>query len=207
MAQEPERVNSSCPEASSGKNLQASARNELNRKLRLGRIDLWITEPAHRLPPGAAGGVRIRKTLHSAGHSELSSQSYYMAFGAQTPDATVEWFRKALETLKRNGSLTIAAQWQSRHLAQWLPAARQCASVPGLAPGGATLVFCSPVHPGSVMALTWFAWNAGLPAWDADLKNRSNKSMATSRPRPSWGAGSGGIEDLCAEGVASVGKL
>ena len=59
-------------------------------------------------------GQDPEKTLHKTlAIPELSAQSYYMAFGAQTLDATVERFRKALETLQRNGSLDrLQRKWQ-----------------------------------------------------------------------------------------------
>ena len=34
---------------------------------------------------------------------ELSGEGYYMAFGRQTPDATVARFRQGLEAIHRNG--------------------------------------------------------------------------------------------------------
>ena len=98
-----------------GKNLQASVRNELNyEKLRLGHIDLWIMNRLSAYHLVRQAGQDPEKTLHKAlAIPELSSQGYYMAFGAQTPDATVEPFRKALETLQRNGSLDrLQRKWQ-----------------------------------------------------------------------------------------------
>ncbi len=98
-----------------GKNLQTSARNELNyEKLRLGHIDLWVMNRLTAYHLVRQAGQDPEKTLHKAlAIPELSSQSYYMAFGAQTPDATVERFRKALETLQRNGSLDrLQRKWQ-----------------------------------------------------------------------------------------------
>ena len=98
-----------------GKNLQASAKNELNyEKLRLGRIDLWIMNQLTAYHLVRQAGQNPEKALHKAlAIPELSSQSYYMAFGAQTSDATVERFRKALESLQRNGSFDrLQRKWQ-----------------------------------------------------------------------------------------------
>ena len=68
--------------------------------------------PAYHLVRQA--GQNPEKALHKAlAIPELSSQSYYMAFGAQTSDATVERFRKALESLQRNGSFDrLQRKWQ-----------------------------------------------------------------------------------------------
>jgi len=35
--------------------------------------------------------------------NDLSSEGYYMAFGKQTPDATVLQFKRGLEAIKKNG--------------------------------------------------------------------------------------------------------
>ena len=98
-----------------GKNLQASAKNELNyEKLRLGRIDLWIMNQLTAYHLVRQSGQNPEKALHKAlAMPELSSQSYYMAFGAQTSHVTVEHFRKALESLQRNGSFDrLQRKWQ-----------------------------------------------------------------------------------------------
>lgn len=98
-----------------GKNLQASVRNERNyEKLRLGHIDLWIMNRLTAYHLVRQAGQDPEKMLHKAlAIPELSSQDYYMAFGNQTPDAMVESFRKALETLRRNGSLErLQRKWQ-----------------------------------------------------------------------------------------------
>lgn len=98
-----------------GKNLQSSAKNELNyEKLRRGRVDLWIMNRISAYHLVRQAGQDPEKVLHSAlPIPELSAQSYYMAFGNQTPDATVEQFQKALEAVKRNGSFDrLQRKWQ-----------------------------------------------------------------------------------------------
>jgi polar amino acid transport system substrate-binding protein len=99
-----------------GQNLQSSVRNELNfEKLQQGRIDLWIMNRLTANHLVRQAGHLPGKTLYPALHiEELSSQGgYYMAFGAQTPDATVEQFRKGLEALRRNGTFDrLQRKWQ-----------------------------------------------------------------------------------------------
>lgn len=46
-------------------------------------------------------------------HALNNQGGYYMAFGAQTPDATVEQFRKGLQVIVRNGTYDrIQRKWQ-----------------------------------------------------------------------------------------------
>ena len=60
---------------------------------------------------GARGGRAGQDVLRI---DALSSQGgYYMAFGAQTPDAMVEQFRKGLQAIVRNGTYDrIQRKWQ-----------------------------------------------------------------------------------------------
>lgn len=98
-----------------GKNLQSSAKNELNyEKLRLGRIDLWIMNRVTANYLVRKVGQDPALALHMAlPIPELSAQSYYMAFGNKTPDATVARFRRALESVKSNGTLDrLQRKWQ-----------------------------------------------------------------------------------------------
>ncbi len=98
-----------------GKNLQSSAKNELNyEKLRLGRVDLWIMNRVTAYYLVRQSGQDPETLLHkSLPIPELSAQSYYMAFGKATPDATVAQLRKALEAVRSNGSFDrLQQKWQ-----------------------------------------------------------------------------------------------
>lgn len=89
-----------------GKNLQSSNKYEFNYdKLKLGRVDLWISnQAAARYMVRRGGGdpetglVRVLELPELASDEGLS-----MAFGAKTSDALVERFRKGLETIRKNG--------------------------------------------------------------------------------------------------------
>ena len=78
---------------------------ELNyQKLKMGRVDLWIMSELTARHLARRAGDDPAKTLAKVYHiADLSSEGYYMAFGRQTPDATVARFRNALESIKRNG--------------------------------------------------------------------------------------------------------
>lgn len=98
-----------------GKNLQSGAKNELNfEKLRLGRVDLWIMNRVTAYNLVRQSGQDPEQLLHMAlPIPELSAQNYYMAFGNRTPDATVAQFRRALETVRANGSFEqLQRKWQ-----------------------------------------------------------------------------------------------
>ena len=89
-----------------GRNLQSGSRYELNyEKLKRGRIDLWIMNELGAYfiarQAGDDPATTLQKSLRIA---EISGGGNYMAFGLKTPDALVERFRKALETIKKNGS-------------------------------------------------------------------------------------------------------
>lgn len=98
-----------------GKNLQSSVKYEHNyEKLKSGRVDLWIMSELTATYLARRAGDDPGQTLSKVYRiPELSSEGYYMAFGAQTSDATVELFRKALETLRSNGTYDrIQRKWQ-----------------------------------------------------------------------------------------------
>lgn len=99
-----------------GQNLQSSVRNELNfEKLQQGRIDLWIMNRLTAYQLIRQVGHEPTKTLQDVLRIDaLSSQGgYYMAFGAQTPDAMVERFRRGLQAIVRNGTYDqIQRKWQ-----------------------------------------------------------------------------------------------
>lgn len=89
-----------------GENLQSSVKYELNyEKLKLGRVDLWIM-------PDLVAAYLVRQAGDDPAHmlarsyviQEMNNEGLYMAFGPQTPDALVERLRKALVTIKANGS-------------------------------------------------------------------------------------------------------
>jgi polar amino acid transport system substrate-binding protein len=89
-----------------GKNLQSSAKYSQNYdKLKLGRVDLWIANELNAAYICRSAGddpttalVRVLTLPDLAKDGGL-----YLAFSPQTPDATVERFRKALDTLRHNG--------------------------------------------------------------------------------------------------------
>lgn len=98
-----------------GKNLQSSSKYELSyEKLKVGRVDLWIANELNAYFIVRQAGddpskaiVRILELPDLAPDGGLS-----MAFSRQTPDALVERFRKALETVKRNGTYdAIKKRW------------------------------------------------------------------------------------------------
>lgn len=98
-----------------GKNLQSSNKYEYNyEKLKLGRIDLWISIELNALylirragndPAGAV--VRALSLPELDGEAGLN-----MAFSLKTPDTLVESFRKGLETIRQNGTYdSILKKW------------------------------------------------------------------------------------------------
>lgn len=98
-----------------GQNLQPSVKYELNyEKLKLGRVDLWImNELTASYLARQAGDDPARTLARVYRIPELSGEGYYMAFGKQTPDATVERFRQALQHLKRSGGYEqLQRKWQ-----------------------------------------------------------------------------------------------
>lgn len=88
-----------------GQNLQSSIKYELNyQKLKLGRIDLWIMNGMTASHLARQVGDDPALTLAKVYRiNDLSSEGYYMAFGKQTPDATVQQFKRGLEAIKKNG--------------------------------------------------------------------------------------------------------
>lgn len=98
-----------------GQNLQSSTRYELNyEKLKLGRVDLWVCNELNAYYLVKRAGDDPAKVLSRAlPLPDLGVDGgLSMAFSRSTPDATVERFRKALETLKKNGSYErIQKRW------------------------------------------------------------------------------------------------
>lgn len=88
-----------------GQNLQPSVKYELNyEKLKMERVDLWIMNELTASHLARQAGDDPATTLVRVYRiPALSGEGYYMAFGKQTPDATVEKFRDALEGIKQNG--------------------------------------------------------------------------------------------------------
>ena len=98
-----------------GKNLQSSNKYQYNYdKLKLGRVDLWISIELTALYLMRQAGdnpekvaVRALKLPALDGEHGLN-----MAFSLKTPDALVERFRKALQTVYRNGTYdAILKKW------------------------------------------------------------------------------------------------
>ncbi|HET7793756.1 MAG TPA: transporter substrate-binding domain-containing protein [Rhizobacter sp.] len=90
-----------------GKNLQSSHKYEHNyEKLRLGRVDLWISDELNAVylvrQAGEDPAAAIERVL--ALPDLATDGGLGMAFSLKTPDAVVERFRKALETIKKNGT-------------------------------------------------------------------------------------------------------
>lgn len=99
-----------------GQQLQSSSRYELNyQKLRTGHVDLWISDElnAHYVVR-EAGDDPERALVQSLRVPELEDAGgFSMAFSAQTADATVQLFRKALITIRENGTYdAIARKWK-----------------------------------------------------------------------------------------------
>jgi polar amino acid transport system substrate-binding protein len=99
-----------------GKNLQSTVDDVLNfEKLKVGRVDLWITDD---LSPGYllrhSGEEASQVLARSLPLPELDGNSgLFMAFSPSTPDETVERFRAALETIKKNGTYAnIQRKWR-----------------------------------------------------------------------------------------------
>lgn len=99
-----------------GKNLQSSNRYELNyEKLKAGRVDLWIANELNATYLARQAGDDPERILQRVlDLSDLAPDGgLNMAFSVKTPDATVERFRKALETVRRNGTYdAIRRRWQ-----------------------------------------------------------------------------------------------
>lgn len=97
-----------------GQNLQSSVKYEFNyEKLKLGRVDLWVSNGLVAAYLARQAGDDPAKVLVPAYHfSDLGSDGFYMAFGLKTPDAFVERFRKGLEAIKKNGSFdALKRKW------------------------------------------------------------------------------------------------
>jgi polar amino acid transport system substrate-binding protein len=97
-----------------GQNLQSSVKYEFNyEKLKLGRVDLWVSNGLVAAFLARQAGDDPAKALAPAYHfSDLGSDGFYMAFGPKTSDAFVERFRKGLETIKKNGSFeALKRKW------------------------------------------------------------------------------------------------
>jgi len=98
-----------------GKNLQSSNKYEFNyEKLKLGRVDLWIANELNALYLMRQAGDDPDKLVRVLELPELASDGgLHLAASRNTPDATVERLRKALETVRRNGSYeAIRRNWQ-----------------------------------------------------------------------------------------------
>ncbi len=88
-----------------GQNLQPSVKYELNyEKLKMERVDLWIMDELTASYLARQAGDDPAKALVRVYRiPELTNDESYMAFGKLTPDATVEKFRRALESVKQSG--------------------------------------------------------------------------------------------------------
>lgn len=88
-----------------GKNLQSSNKYEFNyEKLKLGRVDLWITNELNAIYLIRQAGDDPASMVRSLHLSDMGgADGLDMAFSLKTPDAVVERFKKGLETIKKNG--------------------------------------------------------------------------------------------------------
>ena len=98
-----------------GKNLQSSNKYQYNYdKLKFGRVDLWISLELNALHLIRQAGEEPEKVVVRA----LSlpgldgAHGLNLAFSQKTPDALVERVRKALETVRKNGTYdAILKKW------------------------------------------------------------------------------------------------
>ncbi|MBT9523745.1 MAG: transporter substrate-binding domain-containing protein [Rhizobacter sp.] len=98
-----------------GKNLQSSSKYELNyEKLKLGRVDLWVANELNAMYLARqAGDDPAQVLVHALPLNDLGSTGGLdLAFSLKTPDAVVDRFRKALETIKKNGTYdSLQKKW------------------------------------------------------------------------------------------------
>jgi polar amino acid transport system substrate-binding protein len=97
-----------------GQNLQSSAKYEFNyEKLKLGRVDLWVSNVLVASHLARQAGDDPSKVLQCAyPMEELSGDSNSMAFSLKTPDELVARFRAGLETIKKNGTFdALKRKW------------------------------------------------------------------------------------------------
>ena len=99
-----------------GKNLQSSNKYEFNyEKLRLGRVDMWVSNELNAYYLVRQAGDNPHTVLSPALLLDDISRDgggLDMAFSLKTPDAVVERFRKALETIKKNGTYeSLQKKW------------------------------------------------------------------------------------------------
>jgi len=98
-----------------GRNLQSSNKYQYNYdKLKHGRADLWISLELNALHLIRQAGEEPEKmVVRALSLPELDGENgLNMAFSLKTPDALVERFRKALQSIHRNGTYdAILKKW------------------------------------------------------------------------------------------------
>jgi polar amino acid transport system substrate-binding protein len=98
-----------------GQNLQSNNKYEYNyEKFKLGRVDLWISIELNALYLiRQAGDDPARTVVRALSLPDLGGDDgLNMAFSLKTPDATVNRFRKGLDTIRKNGTYdAILRKW------------------------------------------------------------------------------------------------
>jgi polar amino acid transport system substrate-binding protein len=98
-----------------GKNLQSSNKYEYNyEKLKLGRVDLWVSIELNALYLMRQAGDEPEKMIKRVlALPDLGGEGgLHMAFSLKTPDELVEKLREALETIHHNGTYdAILKKW------------------------------------------------------------------------------------------------
>lgn len=98
-----------------GKNLQSSSKYEIGyEKLKVGRVNFWISDELNAFYlVRQAGEDPAKAIVRALPLADLAPEGGLgMAFSLKTPDVVVERFRKALETIKRNGTYeSLQKKW------------------------------------------------------------------------------------------------
>ena len=132
-----------------GKNLQASARNELNyEKLRLGRIDLWVMNRLTAYHLVRQAGQDPEKTLHKTlAIPELSATTWRLGLRRSMPPWSVS-ARRWRRCSAMAASTGCSANGSNPATRRGAASGASAPAFPGLAPGVGHAGVLRPVHPG-----------------------------------------------------------